>query len=299
MRNVLRWIVYLLAIGLGIAGVWGAVYPEPVAKGFVKIAHHLEGNLGRFIIGGIGISILCVHILLVIRWWRERRFAREIGYNNELGRVSVSLVAIEEALTRAIENEEGVRRIAIRVFEDRVKRQVNIDASLNLWETNNVTHINHRCQETLRRRFTELMPEKTAVQVHLSLQRMSTKKADEKSTRQAPLQQSTSHDEQTSDHPSNEYAAAMEPDEEDRRETLPDSVPLEDGDPDPQPVETQQPRAENGGKPVPTNGFREESVHEEDLYAGPTYPVGDPNDDDEESVSGAPLPPDRPDTDRP
>jgi hypothetical protein len=116
----------------------------------------------------------------VVRWYQVWRRSREISYTTETGKISVNLIAVEEALTRAIEGEPDVKKATVRVFEDRVKRSIIIEAVVTLWEVANVTERNRFCQRLLRRRFAELMPEQTVVQVNLNVHRLNQRRNDER-----------------------------------------------------------------------------------------------------------------------
>lgn len=188
MQIVLRWILYLTVLSLVALLVVLAVN-DTVAQILVTwLTEVINTQGGRMALAGVGAFLLAVQALLVARWLTLRRYAREIGYQNEFGKVSVSLVAIEEALTRAIEGEAGVRRVSLSVYEDRVKRTVVIEPVLTLWEDINVTAVNHRCQEVLRARFAELMPERTQVQVNLTLHRLNQRPAAHERSRRGTSQ---------------------------------------------------------------------------------------------------------------
>ena len=49
---------------------------------------------------------------------------------------------------------------------------------MTLWEVPNVTDRNRFCQRLLRRRFAELMPEQTAVQVNLTVHRLTMRRPE-------------------------------------------------------------------------------------------------------------------------
>lgn len=263
MQHVLRWIQYIAVTILCAALVTTASDPDLARRAWDFLEPRLDLVVARIIPAAVAGVLLISQALLVVRWLRERRYARDIGYNNEYGRVSVSLVAIEEALTRAMENEPGVRRVAIRVYEDRVKRQVIIDTAVTLWETNDVTSINHRCQDLLRNRFAELMPEKTAVQVHLNLHRLDRRRAE---TTPPPATATAEGSTVTAD-----------------------------------PVgEAEDDAADEGAEPArpgPETSLAlalersEDELDEEDLYTGPTYPVEDDDDINEGPVDPQPARP--------
>ena len=71
-----------------------------------------------------------------------------------------------------------MRKVQIRVFEDRVRRTIVCEAALTLWDDGNVSGVNRRCQQIMRSRFAELMPDETAVQVHLTVHRLSHRRPD-------------------------------------------------------------------------------------------------------------------------
>jgi len=139
------------------------------------IARFLLSSEGRMVASGVAAVLLLSPLAIMLRYWQATRRARDISYQTEHGRISVNLIAVEEALTRAIEGEPEVKKAHVRVYEDRVKRVVMIEAVMTLWEVPNVTDRNRFCQRLLRRRFAELMPERTAVEVNLSVHRLTTR----------------------------------------------------------------------------------------------------------------------------
>ncbi|TVR47302.1 MAG: hypothetical protein EA402_01435 [Planctomycetota bacterium] len=277
MRPFLRWILYCCTLAL--AGLLVVIsVDEGMAEAVLGwLDHVLQVQHGRLAVAGVAVFLLVIHCLLVMRWMNQRRYAREIGYQNEFGKVAVSLVAIEEALTRAIENEPGVRRVSLRVYEDRVKRCVVIEPVLTLWEDHNVTAINHRCQEVLRSRFAELMPERDQVQVNLTLHRLNQRPANHDKSRRSSTEPSALEPAPLrAPVPSLTHNAPEVPN--DRRATVIPEI---------EPARTQRPTERiHSGRLGVLNERRQSDIDSEEdldydsLYAGPTYPV-DRDEDDE------------------
>jgi hypothetical protein len=250
MRAALRVLVYLTAMAIGGLLV-GNLFQPTLAE---HIAAFLKTEEGRLISSGIAVVVLLAPLAILLRWWQVMRRARDISYQTENGRISVSLIAIEEALTRAIEGEPEVKKAHVRVFEDRVKRAVVIEAVMTLWEVPNVTDRNRFCQRLLRRRFAELMPEQTAVQVNLTVHRLTTRRP-ETFVPAAPAPKATAAGAEKAE--PTPVANKRDPDgDSSYRDPLLDA-PL----------------------PVPSA--------EEDLYVGPTYPVV--KEDEEESYFPRPA----------
>jgi hypothetical protein len=174
MRLALRMLMYLACMLIG--AMLMATLFRPVVLDVV--AQFLHTYSGRLVASGLAFILLLSPLAILLRWWQVMRRAREISYQTENGRISVSLQAIEEALTRALEGEPEVKKAHVRVFEDRVKRAVIIEAVMTLWEVPNVTDRNRFCQRLLRRRFAELMPEQTAVQVNLTVHRLTMRRPE-------------------------------------------------------------------------------------------------------------------------
>lgn len=177
MRQTLAVLLGLLSLVLGGVLLSTYVWPE---WGTMLVAWWSSGS-GRFTISIVGGLAALLPLLQALRWWREWRRSREISYTTENGRITVSLIAIEEALTRALEGENEVKRATVHVYEDRAKRAVIIEAKVTLWEVPNLTERNRFCQRLLRRRFAELMPEQTAVQVLITIYRIYQRRASAKS----------------------------------------------------------------------------------------------------------------------
>ncbi|MBA2479861.1 MAG: hypothetical protein H0V44_04295 [Planctomycetes bacterium] len=237
MRAALRMMMYIAAMAIGTLLVANNFRPG-VADVIVTF---LKTEEGRLVASGIAVILMLSPMAIFLRWMQVMRRAREISYQTENGRISVNLIAVEEALTRAIEGEPEVKKAHVRVYEDRVKRTIIIESVMTLWEVPNVTDRNRFCQRLLRRRFAELMPEQTAVQVNLSVHRLTTRRADSHQTVLTPQSNAPSTAASTT---------ALEKRARDGDEAL-YRDPLLDSD--------------SSALGTPTN--------EEDLYVGPTYPV--------------------------
>ncbi|MBA3698459.1 MAG: hypothetical protein H0W78_06370 [Planctomycetes bacterium] len=239
MRAALNFVLYFLAFVSG--GLASAAYWEPAFA--TVLSDYLKTTNGQMV--GLSVAVLFVFcpFAAVLRWYQVWRRSREISYTTETGRISVNLIAVEEALTRAIEGEPDVKKATVRVFEDRVKRSIIIEAVVTLWEVANVTERNRFCQRLLRRRFAELMPEQTVVQVNLNVHRLNQRRADDRQARPPVV----------------ETAAEATP-------AIGSGLTLGY-----EPKETY--------RPSPPLGV-ELATTEEDLYVGPTYPVVRDEDDE-------------------
>jgi hypothetical protein len=248
MRSVMSILLHLTAFVVGGLAIAGYLTPE---FGQLLGAFLHQPNSDLVVMAIAGIFVICPLIIL-LRWWQVFRRARDISYSTENGKISVSLIAIEEALTRAIEGESEVKKATVRVFEDRVKRSIVIEAVVTLWEVSNVTERNRFCQRLLRRRFAELMPEQTVVQVNLTVHRLNQRRVEVRATRVGGV------------------------------------AHLEGGA---EPVSSSAHEAVNAGRSAAPAAFHASpppdavyATSDEDLYVGPTYPVL--RDDEEEGGSG-------------
>jgi hypothetical protein len=229
--------MYIAAMAIGALLVANNFRPG-VADAIVAFLKTEEGRLAA---SGIAVILMLSPMAIFLRWMQVMRRAREISYQTENGRISVNLIAVEEALTRAIEGEPEVKKAHVRVFEDRVKRAIIIEAVMTLWEVPNVTDRNRFCQRLLRRRFAELMPEQTAVQVNLSVHRLTTRRPESQTAALAPAATAPAKNVSTTAL----EKRIREGDDTGYRDPLLDS--------------------ESGALGVPGS--------EEDLYVGPAYPV--------------------------
>ncbi len=251
MSAVFNALLYITAFLVG-AGLLAAC-TEPMIN--VQILDFLRTPNGNMVMAGLALVFLLCPLAVLLRWWHVFRRARDISYTTENGKISVSLIAIEEALTRAIEGESEVKKATVRVFEDRVKRSIVIEAIVTLWEVANVTERNRFCQRLLRRRFAELMPEQTVVQVNLTIHRLNQRRLDNR-----PAHKTTA--------PITAAAGAQAA----TAEVADELVAPADPTPARGPVHSP-------------SGYV--TTSDEDLYVGPTYPVV--RDDDDDSGS-SPIP---------
>lgn len=247
MRAFLRWFVFVVGFVAGALLALVMVWPQ--ALDLASRLLHDSGTVRLFAAGVAGM-VLVSPLLMLLRWLQAMRRSREISYTTDNGRISVNLIAIEEALTRAIEGEPEIKKARVSVYEDRVKRAIVIDAVLTLWEVANVTERNLFCQRLLRRRFAELMPERSDVQVNLAVHRLNIRPA-----------------------PKGAGAASSQ------------------GQVPPPPVEhtplgvPKLPAREPEHLPLSA-----EQQDEDELYVGPTYPVGKDDEDEPTGVFAKPLP---------
>jgi hypothetical protein len=256
MRGVLRILLYLVTIALGL--FLAAVYYRPELVDVVADA--AKTMQGRWVIAGAAVSLLSSPLVILLRWFQSIRRNREISYDTDNGKISVSLVAIEEALTRAVEGEPEVKKALVKIFEDRVKRAVIIDATVVMWEVPNVTDRNRFCQRLLRRRFAELMPEQSQVDVNLHLHRLTERRIESAAQRPA-VKTAKAGKSGVADEPS--------PANPDTASGITDT--------------TVHPAATSGINPVVDALHREPD--ESELYVGPTYPIDDTDDDGERPVA--------------
>ena len=176
MRGILRILLYIFTIVLGLFLAAVDQRPEIVDQ-VAGLAKTMEG---RWAVRAAAIILLSSPLIILMRWIQSIRRNREISYETDNGKISVSLIAIEEALSRAIEGEPEVKKAHVRVFENKVKRAILIDAIVTMWEVPNVTDRNRFCQRLLRRRFAELMPEQSQVDVNLHLHRLTERRVEPK-----------------------------------------------------------------------------------------------------------------------
>ncbi len=179
MHAFLRFFVYLLCFSVGLAIIALLLFRDSLLEYAITYLNGLREGEGIWTILSLGILQVLIPLALTLRWLAVRRFARELSYMTANGRVSVNLQAIEEALTRAAINVPGVKHIVIRVYEDRIRRQVIIQAVLTLWDESNITGITNVCQQTLSQRFQELMPEQRTIQVQISVNRLREQRGSE------------------------------------------------------------------------------------------------------------------------
>lgn len=239
MRAFLRSVIYLFSIAFGLLMVAFNFWPQ---DSITPIAEFLPTEKGRLATGLLAVFFLTGPGLALLRWWQSIRRNREISYQTNNGKISVSLIAIEEALTRVIEGEPEVKKAHVRVFEDRVRRAIVIEAVVTMWEVPNVTDRNRFLQKVLRRRFAELMPEQTTVDVNLHLHRMTDR-------REEPRTPSVS----VAAGPAKEQGSGITPAATKHDPTY--ELPAHEANP-------------------------ESGPREEDLFVGPAYPVGDEDEDE-------------------
>jgi hypothetical protein len=243
MRAFLRWVLSVVGVLAGVLLAAELAFPEQVEPGIRLVLDATPGRIGAII---LAVCLVSSPLVMLLRWLQALRRSREISYQTDNGRISVNLVAIEEALTRVLEGESDIRSARVAVYEDRVKRGIVIDAVVSLWEVPNVTERNLLCQRLLRRRFAELMPERSDVQVNLAIHRLVVRPKEKPSGKgKASL-------------PVPAPAAAP-----------PDEIPAAPSRPTHRPTEHLPVSAE---------------PNDDDLYVGPSYPVTRDGDEEQEAT---------------
>ena len=180
MHVFLRSFVYLLCFAVGLVIISALIFRDSAMQALITYLQDIQaGNVSLWTLLSLGILQVLIPIALTLRWLAVRRFARELSYMTANGRVSVNLQAIEEALARAAVNDKSVKHIVVRVYEDRIRRQIIIQAVLTLWDESNITSATQRCQDILAQRFQELMPEQRSVQVQMSVNRLNEQRGTE------------------------------------------------------------------------------------------------------------------------
>lgn len=179
MHTALRLIVYILCMGTGVLMLLLLLFPQQFVPYVLDYLKGLQEGHGFWTPMMLGIVQILMPLSLALRWLSKRRFSREISYMTANGRVSVNLQVMEEALSRAVNNEPQVKHVVVRMYEDRIRRMVVIQAVLTLWAEENITAANEKCQKILSQRFAELMPEQRSVQVHLSVNRLRHRQSTE------------------------------------------------------------------------------------------------------------------------
>jgi hypothetical protein len=172
MHGIVHVLVYACTTAFAVLVAVCAVHAEVRTE----LAAWTLSEAGGVVLASVAGLLAIAPLAHFLAWWGRMLRSREISYATDHGRIAVSLVAIEEALTRALEGEPEVKKAHVRVHQDRVKGSVVIDAVMTLWEVPNVTERNRFCQRLLRRRFAELMPEQDLVQVHLALHRLNVRR---------------------------------------------------------------------------------------------------------------------------
>ena len=190
MRILLHILVHLLVCILGLGLIAAAIVPTLLqhAAEWLVIVGFEDG--GRLIIAGVGLAIAALPIAQFLRWWSRHRVLRELSYQTADGEITVSLVAVEEALERSLSQVEDIKKTSIDVREDRVRRQIVIEAVLSLWEDADIAVVNREAQALLRRRFAELMPEMPNCMVKVTVSRLSARRSADAARRTTkPTQQ--------------------------------------------------------------------------------------------------------------
>lgn len=179
MHALLRFVVYFLCFSVGCAIVLTCIFRESLMLNLLSYLQGVQAGQGIWTLLCLGLLQILIPLALTTRWLAVRRFTREISYNTANGRVSVNLQAVEEALSRAALNVTGVKHIVIRIYEDRIRRQVIIQAVLTLWDDNDIPSTTQRTQDVLHKRFLELMPGQRSVLVQLSINKLNEQRGSE------------------------------------------------------------------------------------------------------------------------
>ena len=306
---LLRLIFTLMALVLGGYLLFLAADPVRFQLHMQFLLQEGGTPMGRVVLASIGGLCLAVVPAQLLVWAVSRRYAKTLKYRVAGDKVTVSLQAVEEALSRALENDPAVRTATVRVLANRWRRRVDVEAALVLYEDSDLSVVDGRCPQLLRARFKEVMSGVKRVSFSLHIDRLRSRASDPGHARLATVAEDSSERlmgmRQTPAIPlpgltatggatSKEAAAALlangdsaEPAEV-PSQSITAAEPVYDDEPIPSsahtPADGLVPAGDSEEKAVKQGDSRPVdavSDLQENLYAGPSYPVGDADEEDE------------------
>jgi len=144
------------------------------------IAAYLADVPADFPIKWISILIGLLLILLCLRYmqasFRRARKNKSITFESEQGKVSITLVAIEEMLKKMLEEKTEVSRIKPKVFLR--KKGIEVIARGVLTTEVNLVEFTKEVQEQIREKVQTLLGEDKQVRVNLEIRKIALNKKD-------------------------------------------------------------------------------------------------------------------------
>jgi hypothetical protein len=173
-----RIFLSLLAVVTGAYLLFLAADPMRLLMHVGFFEQHGVTQVGRWSLAATGLILLAIVPAEIFVWAIRRRYAKTLMYRVGGDRVTVSLQAVEEALSRALENDASVRTATIRLLANRWRRRVEVACALVLYEDSDVSVVDTRCQQLLRARFKEVMSGVKRVQFSLHIDRLRSRASD-------------------------------------------------------------------------------------------------------------------------
>ena len=175
---IARVLLSLLATALGLYALFLAADPLRLLHHLHYFEQHGVTTVGRASLAAVGLVFLAIVPAQILVWSLSRRYAKTIRYRVGADQVTVSLQAVEEALSRALEIDADVRTATVRILSNRWLRRIEVACALVLYEDTDVSVTDSRCQQLLRARFKEVMSGAKRVRFALHIDRLRSRASD-------------------------------------------------------------------------------------------------------------------------
>ena len=182
-----RVLLSLLATAAGFYAIFLAADPLRLLHHMNFFQQHGVTALGRSLLACMGVILLAIVPAQLLVWSLSRRFAKTVRYRVGSDQVTVSLQAVEEALSRTLEIDPAVRTATVRILANRWRRRIEVATALVLYEDSDVSVADQRCQQLLRSRFKEVMSGAKRVTFTLHIDQLRSRASDPGQARLAPV----------------------------------------------------------------------------------------------------------------
>ena len=172
--TVLIYIILSLATGLVLIGLSLEIINVEVITAYIAEIPADFPLKWVTVIAGLLLILLCLRYIQAS--FRRSRRNKSITFESDEGKVSITLVAIEDMLKKMLEAKIEVSRIKPRVFSR--KKNIEVVARGVLTTEVNLVEFTKEIQEQVREKMHTLLGEDKPVQVNLEIRKIALSKKD-------------------------------------------------------------------------------------------------------------------------
>ncbi|MBF0532451.1 MAG: alkaline shock response membrane anchor protein AmaP [Candidatus Omnitrophica bacterium] len=181
MKFLTRLIVEFYVIGILLIGVFLVLFSAHLID-FQILAHYLKvAYTDEKLKTGLtitGFVLLVLNFIVYRAFYLSQRRDRLVTFDNEAGRVSVSLLALEDLLEQCVEQLPEVKDVKIYLRTSR--KALWAKARLELRSDENIQHVTGRVQDIIRRKAQDAIGVDEAIKVMVHVSRISPDKQSDK-----------------------------------------------------------------------------------------------------------------------
>jgi hypothetical protein len=119
--------------------------------------------------GLAGLILLVLAYLMFRSGLSTMKRRKEVHYANAIGEIAIALSAIEDALSRLLDDADVVRAHEVIISDAPNEKRLRVTARLHMWEVSDLPSRVADIQQDLKRRFEEIMPDAESPEYNVKL----------------------------------------------------------------------------------------------------------------------------------